>query len=603
MAHRSESAVPLTVRVRRITDLARLPRRHPPASVQLYWLPWGRSERDAAGFTGTGRFLLNHAAALDEGSVVCVLTTPGDAAGLLERAPAGLHYQLWIAVKLEPAQPGAAGELLNGHAALVVLSRSRGSLRHTRTRLAYTHCPACGRTTKDYGGKKHTYHPYGTLLSDVWRDEPCDPRFNIEPIIARLRDLFGVAPHQVLLVHDLRRCVELMPSTRPALLREGVRPSAPPRGHATIRLAHGDCLEAVREIPSSSIDYCFADPPYNIRKRYDRWDDGLDIQEYFRWCDQWMDELCRVVRPGCTVTLLNIPLWCVRHVHHLARCVHNMRFQHWIAWDGLSLPVRLIMPAHYGIVSFSKGPPRALPGMIRPPGDDAAGDAALQVHPEGYCLRASCMATHGAKRRRAMQPLTDLWHDIHRLKHNSRRADHPCQLPPALMRRLIALYTWRGETVLDPFNGAGTTTLVAAQMGRGAIGIELSADYHRLAEHRHADLKRGIDPFARSRAIPQAKNSRVERLPRRRYAVPKKVLQLEVRAIARALGRLPTRDEVAARARYPIAYFDEYFISWGEVCAAARNGGMSERPARSSGHHPLLFVADPGAPMPSRKQR
>jgi hypothetical protein len=39
---------------------------------------------------------------------------------------------------------------------------------------------------------------------------------------------------------------------------------------------------------------------------------------------------------------------------------------------------------------------------------------------------------------------------------------------------------------------------------------------------------------------------------------------------------LPTREEVEQQSQYPIRYFDEYFISWGEVCAAARTTGMKE---------------------------
>ena len=53
-------------------------------------------------------------------------------------------------------------------------------------------------------------------------------------------------------------------------------------------------------------------------------------------------------------------------------------------------------------------------------------------------------------------------------------------------------------------------------------------------------------------------------------------MQLEIRRIAQKLNRLPTREEVIRYANYPIEYYDNYFISWGEVCAAARHQGMSE---------------------------
>ena len=166
------------------------------------------------------------------------------------------------------------------------------------------------------------------------------------------------------------------------------------------------------------------------------------------------------------------------------------------------------------------------------------------------------------------------------------------------MFRLIAVFTRPGESVLDPFNGAGTTTLCAQMAGRKYIGVELSAYYHTLATARHRLLDNGGNPFAKSTNVPKAKNSRVERIGGVQYKVPKKVLQLEVRKIAHGLGHLPTREEVQKLSQYPIRYFDEYFISWGEVCAAARTTGMSEsrvvRP-RGAEPHPTLFdsVATP----------
>jgi len=144
------------------------------------------------------------------------------------------------------------------------------------------------------------------------------------------------------------------------------------------------------------------------------------------------------------------------------------------------------------------------------------------------------------------------------------------------MRRLFSVFTKPGETILDCFNGAGTSTLVAQQMGRNFIGIELSPQYHALASERHEMLSRGEDPFGKNENTPGAKNSRVERLPKQKYVVSKKVLQLEVRQIAQRVGHMPNRDEVKSLSKYPIEYFDKYFISWGEVCAAARHSGMSE---------------------------
>ncbi|MCX7925726.1 MAG: site-specific DNA-methyltransferase, partial [Fimbriimonadales bacterium] len=250
-----------------------------------------------------------------------------------------------------------------------------------------------------------------------------------------------------------------------------------------------------------------------------------------------------------------------------------LQFQNWIVWEALSFPVRMIMPAHYTILCFSKGKPRPLPAYSNISERDY-----LEPLREGFCLRPQCQARRRLRGIQDRDTLTDLWHDIHRLKHNSRRLDHPCQLPPALMRRLIAAFTYPGEVVLDCFNGIGTTTLAAQQMGRRFIGIELSEKYHSIALHRHQVLSEGGDPFAKHRGTPEAKNSPVPRLHKKRYLVSKKALQLEVKRIAQILGRIPTRQEVNQLSKYPIELYDQCFLSWGEVCAAARTTGMSELP-------------------------
>jgi site-specific DNA-methyltransferase (adenine-specific) len=346
----------------------------------------------------------------------------------------------------------------------------------------------------------------------------------------------------------------------------------------TDRLINGDCLEQLKEIPDNNIDFVFTDPPYNLGKKYSGYTDDLEIKEYFSWCDKWIAELARVLKPGRTLTLLNIPIWSIRHFLFMETI---LQFQNWITWDALSFPVRLIMPAHYTILAFSKGKSRELPGLIGEAGQTSVSSAplafdSLKPLAEEYCLRSTCVQHRQMMQINDRAPLTDLWWDIHRLKHNSRRVDHPTQLPPHLMYRLISVFTKPNEIVLDCFNGSGTTTLTAHQLGRHYIGIEKSPKYFKIAQKRHEEIIQALDPFRKEERTLTAKNSPVPRLQKQKYEVPKKTLQLEVKRIAQKLGRLPTREEVEQYGKYPIKYYDEYFVSWGEVCAAARTTGMTE---------------------------
>ena len=72
---------------------------------------------------------------------------------------------------------------------------------------------------------------------------------------------------------------------------------------------------------------------------------------------------------------------------------------------------------------------------------------------------------------------------IWRLSGASTRA-HPAPFPVALAERLVRMYSFVGDTVLDPFAGSGSTTLACARCGRSSIGVEVDADYVALSETR-----------------------------------------------------------------------------------------------------------------------
>lgn len=490
-----------------------------------------------------------------------------------------LRYQNWIVIKtVNELSDKDITRLPMKHFGAVIYTKYAGSLKHKRIRLKYSKCPACGKTTKDYGGKKHTFHSYGTLISDVWKGLEVDFDKDLRNLVVVFADLFAIDEYTTLTFYDYRtvhfgKRHEILPISQSSAIKAATVPEG-----IKNTVIMGDCIKALSKIPDNSIDFIFADPPYNVEKKYTGYSDDREISNYFEWCDTWIDLLARVLKPGHTLAVLNIPLWSIRHFRRLNSILN---FQNWIVWDALSFPARFIMPAHYAILIFSKGIPRKLPGLVRLNGCavQRADNEYLYAGHENYCLRLDCITTH--QRPEIRDQLSDVWTDIHRLKHNSKRVNHPTQLPPQLMYRLITLYTNPDEIVLDCFNGAGTTTLTAHQLQRKYIGIELESEYVNLAQKRHQEILSGLDPFRKNDigSESKAKNSKVERLSKQQYIVPKKVLQLEVKAIALKLGRLPTREDVMRHSIYPIAYFETYFLSWSEVCAAARAAGIFKKTA------------------------
>lgn len=74
-----------------------------------------------------------------------------------------------------------------------------------------------------------------------------------------------------------------------------------------------------------------------------------------------------------------------------------------------------------------------------------------------------------------------------------REFGHPAMFPEELARRVMLLFSFRGDTVLDPFNGVGTTSVAARRNGRNFLGIDIAPEYCATAETRLASTQlRGL---------------------------------------------------------------------------------------------------------------
>ena len=73
---------------------------------------------------------------------------------------------------------------------------------------------------------------------------------------------------------------------------------------------------------------------------------------------------------------------------------------------------------------------------------------------------------------------------------SARRVGHPAPFPVELPEKLIELYTFEGDLVLDPFMGVATTAVAAAETGRDYVGYEINPEYIDLAESRLSDSSR-----------------------------------------------------------------------------------------------------------------
>ena len=97
-----------------------------------------------------------------------------------------------------------------------------------------------------------------------------------------------------------------------------------------------DCIAVMKHIPDESIDITFADPPFNLNKKYNGYKDKKEDNIYLDWCNQWLNEMVRITKPTGAIFIHNIPKWLTYYAALLNRIAI---FKHWIAWDAPTSPM------------------------------------------------------------------------------------------------------------------------------------------------------------------------------------------------------------------------------------------------------------------------
>lgn len=482
-----------------------------------------------------------------------------------------LKFKYWIAIESEIRYGTGLPTVHTG-----VLMFSKGNtFRINRVRTPHQYCQACDKPLRDWGGKTHLMHPDGVAISDVWYDVGNGDNYSAlsEAAIHRIIELTThenegfsgiIGPTE-----GIRTSIDFSVSEkRPPYHTDQIplpgfgakplislQPQLPEDGSfpGWNVILHGDAVEFLKKYPDNSIDLVFADPPYNLSKAYNVYDDEKDKLAYLSWCNTWLNECVRVLKPTGSLFLLNLPRW---GMHHAAFLNQKLYFQNWIVWDAMSEPRGKLMPAHYALLFYTKHPTNFIFNYSQ----------GIQIDARYYCLRPSCVRQRKLLGDDDKELLTDFWWDIHRIKHRRDRDYHPCQLPEQLTERIIRLTTNPDDIVLDPLAGTGTTILAAARLGRRYVAIDIDETYIKIMRDKLSQIERlGV--------IERKSISK----PRPRYS--KKALQIELREIALNLGRLPTPEDVKRLSRFGLEAFLETFPTWGKALKAAKleieNGNRS----------------------------
>ena len=252
-----------------------------------------------------------------------------------------------------------------------------------------------------------------------------------------------------------------------------------------------DCLTVLPFVADESVDTVFADPPFNLGKKYgERSNDDRSDSGYMEWCRKWVAESARTLKPGGAFFLYNLPKWNVLLGAYLTEL--GLTFRHWIAIEistSLPIPGRL-HPSHYSLLYYTKGKPKTF-RRVRTP---------IQL-----CRHCGGEVKDYGGHRGAMNPngvnLKDVWTDIPPVRHwkfksKNRRAN---ALSTKILDRVIEISTVPGEMVMDPFGGSGTTFSVCEKKDRRWLGMEIDffkeiaerLEDHDIAGHRNDDFVEG----------------------------------------------------------------------------------------------------------------
>lgn len=271
-------------------------------------------------------------------------------------------------------------------------------------------------------------------------------------------------------------------------------------------LYRGDTLEWLHSIQDNSVDLVVADAPYNIKKA--EWDDLGTIHEYAGWCEQWLIHVSRCLKPTGSAYVFGFSEILAEVKHIAAPYFDGCRWLVWHYRNKANLQNDWGR-SHESILHFRKTSAFKLnvDGVRTPYGAHTLKyPARVQAASSAYAgLSASKVWSpnpNGAKPKDVIDIPTTC-------NGMGEKTPHPTQKPEELIRKLVLGASKRGDLVLDPFSGSGTTAVVAEQLGRKWLACDLNAKYNEWTIARLATVKHHSDEewIAFDRKVAQRRES------------------------------------------------------------------------------------------------
>lgn len=238
----------------------------------------------------------------------------------------------------------------------------------------------------------------------------------------------------------------------------------------------GDSIEVLKSIKGKSIDLIFADPPYGIGKDFGNGSDFFNSkEEYFEWCKLWIDECMRVLKDDGTMYFMsstqNIPKLDVYVddkyfvINRIIWSYDSSGVQSKCKYGSLYEPILMITKTQKSKYTFNYM--------------DILVEAKTGATRKLIDYRKTPPQPYNTKKVPG-----NVW-EFSRVRFKMEEYEnHPTQKPKALLERIILASSNKGDIVLDPFSGSFTTSDIAIELGRNAIGIEKNEEYYKIGLRR-----------------------------------------------------------------------------------------------------------------------
>lgn len=265
---------------------------------------------------------------------------------------------------------------------------------------------------------------------------------------------------------------------------------------------HGDSRELLRNLPDNSVDLIFTSPPYADQRKSTY--GGVRPSEYVEWILPITKELFRVLKPDGTF-VLNIKEKVVNGERstYVMEVILEMRKQGWLWTEEFIWHKKNSFPGKWPnrfrdawerLLQFNKNKKFNMyqEEVMVPMGDWAKSRLKNMSDTDKRRDESKVGSGFGKKISNWATRKNAYPSNVLHLSTECSNKKHSAAFPEALPEWFIKLFTQRGDTVLDPFTGSGTTNFVAQRMFRNSIGIELYKGYYDLIKDKFEPKKLAV---------------------------------------------------------------------------------------------------------------